>query len=95
MATKVKWYGKRFNSMLYKLVDRKIDGAASKVASMAKSLAPVDSGDLQQSIEKVRVSKMHYRVQSDEEYALAIEFGTTKSSPHPYFRPAMNALRGI
>ena len=56
----------------------------------AKSYAPVDTGRLRNSIEHHAEGKDTMVVQTDVEYAIYQELGTSKQSGTPYMRPAGN-----
>jgi len=61
----------------------------------AKLLAPIDTGNLANSIETVLFSSnatsAEAHVWTGVEYAPAQEFGTSKIRPHPFMRPAWDA----
>lgn len=56
------------------------ESAAEEIAGDARKLAPVDRGDLQQSMKWAKVENKNdlllYKVYSDEPYAGYVEFGT-------------------
>ena len=93
MGTKIKWYGRRYNSGLFRYTDKKIEKAANTVKEQAQSRVPVDTGALKSSIVVQKVKELFWRVQSDKQYAKYVEYGTSKRSPHPFFRPALKSLR--
>ena len=47
-----------------------------------------DTGHLAQNIEAVRTGELSAEVQSNAEYGLALELGTSKMAERPYMRPA-------
>lgn len=69
--------------------------AADGVAALASSLAPVDDGELRDSIKAVPAKDMlgSYRVVWIW-YGTMVEFGHEKVAPHPFARPAADAYRG-
>jgi len=95
MATKVKWYGRRYTRGLYNYVDRKENDYADRLKNNTKSICPVDSGALKASIKVEKQKEMEYRVQSDKDYAKYVEYGTATMAPQPYFRPALNRTKGL
>ena len=95
MGVKVKWYGKRYTKDLYSYADKRIHKLAERVNQRAKSLCTVQTGALRQSLKVVKQNLMSYRIQSDKDYALYVEYGTSRTSPNPYFRPAINMIRGL
>lgn len=56
-----------------------------------KKLTPVDSGKLKASIkiDKSDIDNLKVRIGTEVKYASAVEFGTSKQSAQPYFRPAI------
>lgn len=74
-----------------------ISDAADDLVSEAKRLAPVDEGDLRQSI-RVGVATagrdgMETDVIADAPHALAAEYGTQHRMATPYLRPAINQVK--
>lgn len=74
--------------------------ALEPVARMARQLAPVDQGDLSESIDISGTARPPERKQSDLEMymgpgrhpqAITQEFGTFKEPPQPFMRPAWDA----
>ena len=59
----------------------------------AKDLVPVDSGNLQASIQSKQVDESTFAYYSDVEYALYVEFGTRFKGAKPYLRPAIDIVR--
>jgi len=94
MATKVKWYGRRYTNRLYNYADGKMKAGSNRMAQQAKNNAPVRSGALMESIGFKKVKRMEYKVGSDKPYAAYVEYGTSKMPAKPYLRPAMNQSRG-
>jgi HK97 gp10 family phage protein len=63
-----------------------------KTANVARSLCPVDTGRLQDSIEASAArgpDGFVVEIGSDVEYAGTVEFGTPTRSPKPFLRPAL------
>lgn len=60
-----------------------------------KTFTPVDTGELKNSItvDKSDLDKLIMRVGAKANYAPAVEFGTSKRSPSPFFRPAIKAAK--
>lgn len=62
-------------------------------ASMGTSGFPrIITGKLKASIQSKKINKYLYTVFSDIFYAPFVEFGTSKSSPKPFFRPNIARL---
>ena len=57
-------------------------------ASAPGDAPAVDTGRLRQSISAVRIDTGHWRVGTNVEYALYLEFGTRKIAARPFMRPA-------
>lgn len=53
----------------------------------------VDTGRLRQSITALKITPGHWRVGTNVEYAIYLEFGTRRVAPRPFFRPAVARLR--
>lgn len=77
-------------------IDAKIeelkDDIGKEITDKAKQYVPVDTGELRDSINVQAddpVNKEIY-IGSTVEYAIYIEMGTTKMSPQPYLRPALD-----
>jgi HK97 gp10 family phage protein len=62
---------------------------AYKIEADAKQLAPVDTGYLRNSITTtIEGDGLTASVGTSTEYALHVEFGTSKQPPKPYLTPA-------
>lgn len=66
---------------------------ARNVESGAKRRVHVITGNLKNSIHRVRVSKGVHRVIVGAHYGIYEEYGTRYRPPHPYFRPAVRAAK--
>ena len=75
-------------------VGRFLKNKAEQCQMMARSMAPVDTGDLRDSI-FVRYGKdgnnIFAEIGTDIFYGPFQEFGTSRNPPHPYLRPALAA----
>lgn len=60
---------------------------AEIIAERARDLVPVDTGELQDTIQAVQDGRSS-QVQAGTSHALPIEFGTSKMAAQPYMRPA-------
>ena len=63
-----------------------------EIVADAKAFAPVKTGRLRDSIGK-RVAGLNLEVYADADYAAYVEYGTGRTSPHPFLRPALEANR--
>lgn len=79
-------------------IDKAINGAAQQAlltavmptVNRAKELAPYRTGTLRRSIaSEPGPGKMEVTIGTDVEYAPYLEFGTSRMSPRPYLRPAI------
>ncbi len=61
---------------------------AADVVSIAKQLAPVDTGALKQSIGAIPETSTSILIGSDKEYAPFVEYGTVNSPAQPFLTPA-------
>lgn len=69
-----------------------VDGIAAEAVDIAKTLAPVDSGDLKGSIEVTRKTGGKFSrsrwIGTDVFYGLFQEYGTSRMAPQPFLNPA-------
>ncbi|MGH2596142.1 MAG: HK97-gp10 family putative phage morphogenesis protein [Actinomycetota bacterium] len=63
-----------------------------KVAEAARTLAPVLTGALRESITAESVGPAEARVVAGVDYAVFVEFGTSVDEAQPFLRPAAAAL---
>jgi HK97 gp10 family phage protein len=68
--------------------ERAIKRIAFQVEGYAKTLAPVDTGALRNSINTERIDKDTYWVGDGVEYGIYQEFGTYRMAAHPFLIPA-------
>jgi HK97 gp10 family phage protein len=75
---------------LEKRAEEYLAGLADKIKDEAKSIVPVRTGKLRDSIEVIdgETNKIKY-IGSDVDYAIYVELGTVKTDPKPYLRPAL------
>lgn len=75
----------RFNARLPNRMEKELNWFTKKVASEAKTLAPVDTGALKASISQVSQDKLNKQVKAYKHYAAYVEFGIGKGfSTMPY-----------
>lgn len=65
-----------------------IEAAGNAVADSARSVCPVRTGALRNSIEVTREGSCA-RVSANTDYAAYVEFGTSKMAPEPYLVPSL------
>jgi HK97 gp10 family phage protein len=85
------------------LADQAVRTAAFATEGYAKNLAPVDTGNLRNTIAAGKERDLVYRVTAHADYAIYVEMGTRNMSAQPYLEPALrqgekhltNALKAI
>lgn len=82
-----------------------LDASADELVSAQRSLAPVDDGDLRNSIKWRETGELSREVKAggaattvdtgryDYDYALGVEFGTSKMAAQPFFWPGYRLVR--
>jgi len=63
---------------------------AKRIAARAKQLAPVETGELRDSIQVHTVDEDDIEVIAASYYAPWVEYGTEKMAPRPFMRPAID-----
>ena len=85
------------NPMLESILKKKLQAALSNAGDVlldkVKSNAPVDSGKLRQSLKKSDIGDLKIKIETDVDYASAVEFGTFKQAPKPFMRPALKSSK--
>lgn len=66
---------------------------AQKIRNEAVEAAPVDTGRLRQSISVQKVDEDTYRVGTNVEYSIWVEFGRKGQAASPFLRPALEKVR--
>ncbi len=73
-----------------------MNDAVQAVANAARRYAPVDTGELKNSIDSdvsgSTISNCKGRVFATARHAAFVEFGTSRSPMQPYLRPALSAI---
>lgn len=90
-------FNRRMNAIpkaVRKAVEPALDKSADELVALQKQLAPVDQGDLRDSIEKrPGAHDLSRKVATDDFKARWAEHGTTKQAAQPFFWPAYRLLR--
>ena len=81
-----------FASKIEHEVEKELDVIGADMEDLAKSLAPVDTGRLRDSIFH-RVNGFELEFGNDVEYGLYQEFGTRFQPGTPHIRPALDAFQ--
>jgi HK97 gp10 family phage protein len=66
--------------------------AAEEAMRFARSIVPVDTGTLRDSIDILEQGDDYVVIGTDLEYAAYVEFGTSRMSAQPYIGPAADAM---
>lgn len=74
-------------------VAAEIQRAAFQCEALAKSLAPVDTGLLRNSIQAEEEGQLSWIVGPHTDYAAHVEFGTHRMPARPYLTPAVEQVR--
>jgi HK97 gp10 family phage protein len=93
MATKLKWFGDKAIQGMEQAVSLALEASALLVEGQAKALAPVDTGNLRNSITH-EVEGQEAKVGTNVEYAPFVELGTSKQAAQPYLNPALEQNKG-
>lgn len=71
-------------------IERALEAIGLQAEGYAKMLCPVDTGRLRNSITHTYdASEQKAYVGTNVEYAAYVEYGTSKTKPQPYIRPAV------
>ena len=70
-----------------------IAGAAHQIEAGAKTRAPVDTGNLRNSISADQIDALSWAVTVGALYGAYVEFGTRHQAPRPFLIPAVDAVR--
>lgn len=73
---------------------QRVELVALAIANEAIQRAPVDTGELMQSIRARPINETTWRVSAHAPHALYVEFGTYKTRPQPFLRPAVASVLG-
>lgn len=71
---------------------QRVEQLAQLVAGEAQKLAPIDTGELRQSIRARKIEEGHARVSAHAPHALYVELGTRYMRAQPYLRPALHSV---
>ena len=73
--------------------NRELDLSSKRIGRMAKIKAPVDTGELKNTIFSAKAGKLTYKVTAPQHYAIYVEKGTRKMRAQPFLKPALDAER--
>ena len=75
-----------------KITQQKVAETTNKLCEAIKANAPVKTGKLRDSI-KAEVAGNVGMITTDVDYALYLEYGTTKMAAHPFIQPAVERVK--
>lgn len=93
MSSHLVIFGSRLDAVVNDVLDEKIDTAIEAGIEGAKSIVPILSGDLHDSIQEQDREPGRGSYGSTLDYASAVEFGTEHGPEQPYMRPSIDAMR--
>jgi HK97 gp10 family phage protein len=71
------------------LAEKILKKTAYDTEALAKVYAPVDTGNLMNSIAAEPVRKLTWRVTANADYAIYVEMGTRRKTAQPFLEPAL------
>ena len=71
-------------------LDRAMEAVGMAAEGYAKEEAPVDTGELRNSISHATMDNKAVAIGTNTEYAIYQEMGTYKMPAHPYIKPAIS-----
>lgn len=92
MMAKLKWHGDKAIKNMEQAVNMALEASALLVEGQAKAFAPVDTGNLRNSITH-EVEPQEARVGTNVSYGVFQELGTSKMAAQPYLNPALEMNR--
>lgn len=91
MGAGMGWDGERVQRRFEDRTAERAEAAVEVVADLARAGAPVETGELRDSIEG---SRNRARVVATAPHAAAVEFGTVEHAPNPFLRAAQAEAAG-
>lgn len=99
MSVRLQWKGDEARQKLVREAVTRLNLAADTMQSLAKQLAPVDTGYMRDNIEITKLATeqdLSSEVVSQADYSLYVEYGTVNMESQPFFTPAFeNAKRQL
>ena len=95
----IRWFDKQFNKRLYSDVDKRLEKSTKGFAEFIKGrmgspgYPNIVSGRLYRSIDNAKTGDLSWGVGTDVPYAKALEYGTYKMAPKPFFRNSLNIFK--
>lgn len=97
MRSDISGFARRLAALPRRMEDamaRVVDEAARQAARAARSLAPVDSGELKRGIAVRKHGKTEGAAVSAAPHSAMVEYGTSRMPPQPFMLPAAQDMRG-
>lgn len=76
--------------LVKELCEKGFDDLVNDVLNTAKELSPVKTGNNRRRIQKDKVGKMQYNVETYSGYGAYLEMGTFKMGARPFLYPALS-----
>ena len=89
MATRYTSYKKEREAEIKQAITAALEVVGGTAERHVKEVTPVDTGRLRNSITHAPVSESVEMVGTGVEYAVYVEFGTSKMGAQPYLRPGV------
>ena len=96
MSVVLEWKGEEAREKLITNAIIRLNFAAESMQSLAKQLAPVDTGYMRDHIQIVDVAtedSLKSSVLSEADYSLYVEYGTINMEAQPFFTPAFESAK--
>lgn len=87
-------YSKDVEADISRSIEKALTKSAMVIEADAVFLCPVDTGQLKNSI-NYKVEGSIATVGTNLHYAAHVEYGTKRSKPHPFLRPAGDYNKGL
>ena len=83
----------QLSAMLQARAEQIVSKTVYDVEAQAKTVVPVDTGNLKKSISTELVKPLEGVVSTGVEYAEYVEYGTSKMAAQPYMTPAAETVK--
>lgn len=77
-------------------IAEELNSGAETCVSLAKQLAPVDTGAMRDAIEQTEIANgnnLRAVIESPQDYSAFVEYGTVNMEPQPFMTPAFESAR--
>lgn len=97
MSARLEWYGDRVKKSFHAAALNSAQKLLLIAEGEAKKKCPIDTGRLRASITHavtdVKEDVIVGQIGTNVDYAAFVEFGTSKTRPHPYIRPGIDKAK--